>query len=145
MASYQQALQNYQNQQALAQQRTSMRAQLKGMTAGPQKKALRKQVHGVNRAIKSQPTPGQLDRQQYLAGAQPGSYDIRMGGAPDTSGGMSGDMSGGGNPTSLGSINDLMQSLGGGGQNYLQQFQQAQGGGYGPQYGDPYAGQPGGY
>jgi hypothetical protein len=141
MASYTQALQNYQNQQALAQQRTSMRAQLKGMPAGPAKHALKKQLHGVNRAIKATPTAAQLERQQYLAGTQPGAFDIRMGGAADTSGGM------GGLPpssqTSLGSINDLINP--GGGQDYLSAYRRAAGGGYGPQSSDPYAGQGGGF
>jgi hypothetical protein len=126
MASYQQALQNYQNQQALAQQRTSMRAQLKGMTAGPARHALRQQLQGVKRAIKSMPDAAALERQQYLAGAQPGYYDVRMGG-PDTSGAGTP----GGLPTSdtasLGSINDLLSQLGSGAPNYLSQYQQALG------------------
>ena len=128
MASYQQALQNYQQQQALQQQKQSMKAQLTGMTAGPAKKALRQQLHGVRRALKAMPDAATLERQNYMAGAQPGSYDIRMGPAADTSGGM-GPISGTGAPTgqtSLGSINDLMNPGG----SYLNRFQQAQGGGY---------------
>jgi multidrug efflux pump subunit AcrA (membrane-fusion protein) len=122
MASYQQALQNWQNQQALLQQKQSMKAQLKGMNAGAQKKQLRQQFKGVKRQIKATPDAATLERQQYLAGAQPGAYDIRMGAAPDVSGGMTGS------DQSLGSINDLMGSLGGGGQNYLDAYRQAAGG-----------------
>jgi hypothetical protein len=128
MASYQQALQNYQNQQALAQQRTSMRAQLKGMTAGPAKHALRQQLKGVKRALKATPTAAQLERQQYLAGAQPGYYDIRMGGDTGAGTGTPGVLPPS-DTASLGSINDLLASLGSGAPNYLNQYQQALGGG----------------
>jgi hypothetical protein len=128
MASYQQALQNYQAQQALAQQRTSMRAQLKGMTAGPAKHALRQQLKGVKRAIKATPTPAQLERQQYLAGAQPGYYDIRMGGDTGAGTATPGVLPPS-DTASLGSINDLLASLGSGAPNYLNQYQQAIGGG----------------
>jgi hypothetical protein len=139
MASYQQALQNWQQQQALAQQKQSMKAQLTGMTQSPQKKALRQQFKGVKRALKAMPDPATLERQEYTAGALPGSYNVQMGGAPDTSGGMGGGaaMS---QPSSLGSINDLMQQLGGGGgQNYLDAYRQAQMG-----QTDPSAGMQGG-
>jgi hypothetical protein len=128
MASYQQALQNYQNQQALAQQRTSMRAQLKGMTAGPAKHALRQQLKGVKRALKATPTAAQLERQQYLAGAQPGYYDIRMGGDTGAGTGTPGVLPAS-DTASLGSINDLLSQLGSGAPNYLNQYQQAIGGG----------------
>jgi len=98
------------------------------MSAGPQKKALRQQFRGVKRQIKATPDAATLERQEYLAGSQPGAYDIRMGG-PDTRGGMGGGMSAA-DASSLGSVNDLLQSLSQGQQqpNYSSIYQGA--GGY---------------
>lgn len=101
MADYQTALKNYQTQQGLLQQRTALRAQLKGAKGQAAKRAIRQQLRPLKRQIESLPTAAQLERQQYLGGVQqrPEMFDVRMGGQ-DTA-----------TPTSLGSINDLIQGL----------------------------------
>lgn len=79
MASYQQALQNYQNQQGLLQQRTALRAQLKGAKGKQAKQAIRQQLKPLKQQIKSLPDAAALERQQYLAGVQqnPAMFDVR--------------------------------------------------------------------
>jgi hypothetical protein len=83
LASYQDALKNYQQQVALAQQRTALRAKMKGgkmkgpgHLQGPARKDLKNQLRDINQQIASQPTQAQRERQMYTAGVQPANTDI---------------------------------------------------------------------
>jgi hypothetical protein len=79
--SYQQALQNFQNAQAQQQRLTELNARLKGAKKGPEKRAVRQERKTLQREIKSSPTVAERERQLYVAGMQPGSYTVSMGGA----------------------------------------------------------------
>lgn len=98
MSSYQEALQNYRNQQGLVQQRSRLKAQLKGAKGKAARQPLRQQLRGVKQSIKALPPINELERQQYLGGVQqdPSMFNTGMSGAPA------------GSMDSLGSINDLM-------------------------------------
>jgi hypothetical protein len=137
MASYQQALQNYQHQQGLAQQRTQLRAQLKGAKGKAAKQAIKQQLKPVKQQLKSLPDAAALERMQYLGGVQqnPAMFDVRMGGANPSDPSQGAPSS----ADTLGSIHDLMTSLNTG-PDYLQDYQQSAGGGS-PRY---YGWEPGG-
>jgi hypothetical protein len=79
--SYQQALQNFQSAQAQQQRLTELNARLKGAKKGPEKRAIRQERKTLQQQIKGSPTVAERERQMYVAGLQPGSYTVSMGGA----------------------------------------------------------------
>ena len=115
MANYQQALQAYQNQQGLQQQLQSLKAQRKGMKPGADRRALKQQIKGVRKQVKSLPSAASLERQEYLGGVQqnPALFNVSMSGGGGDGGGGS-PSSAGGAGDSLAAVRSLMDSLGGG-------------------------------
>ena len=87
MAGYQQALSNYQQAVGRNQQLSSINKQLKVMKKGPDKAALRKQRNALRRQKKAQPAVADFERQMYLAGSTPPTYDVSMGDTTQTDAG----------------------------------------------------------
>lgn len=98
---YGSALSNQQHQQDLQQQFNDVKRQLKAAKGKGAKQPLRQQRNQLRQQLKGMPTADQETRRMYLAGMQPGSFDIQQG--PPATG-----------QTSLGDINSLMSSLGSG-------------------------------
>jgi len=107
--SYREALGNMQNQTALTQRQTALKAQIKGMKPSPERRQARKDLKALKRQIKGLPTAAQYERQAYMAGTTPDAsmYDIRQG--PPSGGPPAPSMG-----SSLGDINDLLGQLQGG-------------------------------
>lgn len=98
---YAQALQGYQGGQQLQNQLNQLKAQIKGAKPGQGRQQLIKQRNQLQQQIKGTQPVNQLERQAYMAGSQPGSYDIQMGPpAPMPS-----------QQSSLGDINGLLAQL----------------------------------
>lgn len=106
--SYGEALAQLQAAQALQQQKTVQKAALKGMKAGPEKKAARKTFKDLKRTIKSQPSVQARERMQYTAGTRPSAdlYNISQGPAASMSAAPSGDFGG----MSLAAIRGMMDA-----------------------------------
>src|SRR5215831_336829 len=89
MANYQQSLAAMRANQGLQSQLQSLRGQRRALRPGPspQRRDLRQQIQTVNRTLKQQPKPWQLERQQYLAGTMgsqnPAMFNVQQG-APAT-------------------------------------------------------------
>jgi len=88
MTSYQQALSNYQQAVGRNQQLASLNKQLKTMKGqSPERATIRKQRNALRRQKKSQPAVADYERQMYLAGSTPPTYDVSMGGTTQTDAG----------------------------------------------------------
>jgi hypothetical protein len=85
--SYQSALANVQQRRAKQEQLTALKAQIKGLKPGSERRGLRKQRKSLSRELKGLPSAAELDRQAYMAGTTPSAslYDIRTAPAPATS------------------------------------------------------------
>jgi len=81
LGSYQDSLNQLQQNQALQQQRQSLKAQIKGAKKGPGRWQMKQQVKALNKQIKGMPRQADLERAQFMAGtAIPQQlFDIRQG------------------------------------------------------------------
>jgi len=78
MASYQQALANYQAGIGRNQTIQNLKDQLKTMGAGPNKKATRQQLKSLRKQNRGQPTVPQLERQIYQAATVAPQMNVTM-------------------------------------------------------------------
>lgn len=78
LRSYQDALQQYQTQQAATRRLRDVKGQLKGKGIGRQtRQGLRKERRTLKQQLRTLPNATQLERSSYLTGTMPQSFDIR--------------------------------------------------------------------